>query len=194
MAAEALYAKQENTYVLKLTGEVRYPLSYGVEAFIKRLTEETDYQMIALDLTEAVCIDSTMLGLLAQIALIMRQRFNALPQLISVNRDVNELLNNVGFDRLFTFCNDLRLTVDFQPLATPEPSKRALTQTLLTAHRTLSALNEQNREVFQPVVEVLQRRVEVQTSASSGSPADESAPSSNTSPAEPPSPTTDSAT
>ncbi|HQM45359.1 MAG TPA: STAS domain-containing protein, partial [Smithellaceae bacterium] len=69
------YARHENTYVIKLIGEVRYQLGCAFDDFLKRLFAKDDFRDIVIDLTETRMIDSTCLGLLAKIANYARAHF-----------------------------------------------------------------------------------------------------------------------
>lgn len=155
------YAKQGHTYVLKFVGEIRYTMSCSLDRFLERLFERSDYDEIAIDLTETTTIDSTNLGLLAKIANVVRRRFNRKPPLHSTNRDVNQVLDSMGFDDVFDLCYEPRCAEcpkTIRRLEVNEPSREEMARTLLDAHCALSDLNEQNRLEFKNIVGALQQR------------------------------------
>lgn len=159
---EVLYARQDRLYVLKFVGAIRYTLSCSLHQFLDRLFTQQDFDAILIDLTEATCIDSTNLGLLAKIANAMWERNDAKTTIISTNPDIDETLASVGFDRIFTICNDVRnCRPTDRTVAIAAPSKTDLAQTLFEAHRLLSGLNERNRQMFRSVVEALEHEVTV---------------------------------
>lgn len=155
------YAKQGHTYILKFVGDIRYTMSCSLDRFLERLFERDDFDTIAIDLTETTAIDSTNLGLLAKIANFARRRFNCKPPLHTTNRDVNQVLDSMGFDDVFELCYEpscadcpkgvRRLEVD-------EPGRDEMARTMLDAHCLLSDLNEQNRIEFKNIVGALQQR------------------------------------
>lgn len=154
------YAKQDRSYILKFVGDIRYTMSCALDHFLDRLFERDDFDTIVVDLTEAVAIDSTNLGLLAKIANFMHGRFNKRPSLVSTNNNVNAILNSMGFDDVFEFC---QLECDRCPrtaqmLEIEEPTRDEMAQTMLDAHCRLSDLNEQNRREFKQVIGTLRSR------------------------------------
>ena len=159
-AGKAFYAKQGNTYVIKLAGDIRYTMGCSLDKFLDQLFERVDFDNILVDLTEAACIDSTSLGLLARIANFMQERFAKKTTLVSTNKDINQLLDSVGFYDVFTICDDCTaITAAAQQLAVLEPSKAELTKTMFEAHSLLSELNEKNRDAFKSVVDALKNKL-----------------------------------
>lgn len=154
------YAKQDQTYILKFVGDIRYTLGYSLDVFLNRLFEKKDFDDILIDLTETTSIDSTSLGLLAKVANFMRNRFGKKTIIMSCNEDVNEVLDSVGFYEVFTICDVCRTDVkEAQQLPLSEASETELAKTLLDAHSVLSELNRDNRIRFKDVVEALKEEL-----------------------------------
>ncbi|KAB2935773.1 MAG: STAS domain-containing protein [Candidatus Contendobacter sp.] len=153
----AFYVKQGNTYVLKLSGDVRYTMGCALGDFLNGLFARADYDDIVVDLTDAHSIDSTSLGLLARIANFSRQHFARKTTLLSTNPDVNQILDNLGFYEIFNI-RDTGETISatLRQLAIPDPcDKDTLTRIVYEAHRTLSELNPGNQETFKGVLDSL---------------------------------------
>jgi anti-anti-sigma factor len=151
------YTKTGSTYILKLVGEVRYSMGCAFDDFLDQLFKQQDFDDIVVDLTETKFIDSTNLGLLAKIANFLRARFDKKTTIMSSNEDVNEVLDSVGFDGVFTIRKDRITHVKMeQRLPIVEPCKEELAKTLLETHSLLSGVNDKNRETFKGVVEALQ--------------------------------------
>ena len=156
------YAKQGDTWIIKLNGDVRYTMGCALRDFLDRLFVRDDYRAILVDLTDAQAIDSTMLGLLARIANFSQQRFQRPTTLLSTHPDINQILDNLGLSEIFT----IRATHDaiaatLRPLAIPEPcDKAALSRVVYEAHQALSALNPTNQANFESVLASLRPKLE----------------------------------
>jgi len=155
-AGNVYYAKQNHCYVLKFVGDIRYTQGTALEQFLKWLFRQDDFDDMLIDLSETTSIDSTNLGLLAKIANHMyRQRYKQ-ATLVSLNDDINQTLEGVGFFQVFEVCKDpARCRRAEQVLPATAPSKDDLTRTVRDAHQTLSDLNEQNRLMFRNVLDAL---------------------------------------
>lgn len=150
------YAKQDTTYVLKFTGNIRYTMSFSLDKFLDRLFARKDFDTILIDLTETTAIDSTNLGLLARIANFMRERFGKKVSVFSTNTDVNQTLDSMGFYQIFDICDDFASCEEAtEPMPVSDASEAELTRTLYEAHKRLCDLNEKNRKMFKSVMEAL---------------------------------------
>ncbi len=163
MAVGAIfYAKQDDAYILKFVGDIRYTMSCALDQFLERLFARGDFNSIAIDLTETSAIDSTNLGLLAKIANYTHSRFHRKPLLLSSSNNVNAILDSMGFDDVFEMCRDpdcRNCPRTAQMLEIDEPSKEEMARTMLDAHCVLSDLNEQNQREFKQVVGTLRNRI-----------------------------------
>lgn len=154
------YAKQDDVYIIKLVGNIRYPMGCALDEFLDRLFLDTDYNSILLDLTEVTAIDSTGLGLLAKVANFVRDRFTTQATLVSTNPDINRVLDSVGFYEIFHICDKTPIKEDkLQPIPNKTPNKSELSKTLFDSHNTLSQLNEKNRETFKGVIDTLKHKM-----------------------------------
>jgi anti-anti-sigma factor len=163
MAIGAIYyAKQDGAYILKFVGDIRYTMSCALDRFLDRLFKGSDFDSIAIDLTETTAIDSTNLGLLAKIANHSRTRFDRKPLLLSTSGNINAVLDSMGFDDVFDMCRETNCANCpriARMLEIVEPSKEEMARTMLDAHCVLSDLNEHNQREFKQVVGALRSRV-----------------------------------
>lgn len=152
----AFYAKQGNTYILKLIGEVRYTMGCALGDFLDGIFHSADCHQIIIDLTETVSIDSTSLGLLAKIAKFNLQRCAHKTTLLSTNPDINQVLESMGFYEIFEISDSGEMiTSALEELEIHPPHKEELTRIIYEAHQTLSELNPRNKEAFQGVMDSL---------------------------------------
>ena len=157
LSGRILYAVHNGTYVIKFVGDVRVPLCASLEGFLERMFGDPSLQAVLIDMTETAAIDSTALGLIAKIAVSLRERLQKKPVILSTNPDVNRILGSMGFDRVFLI---LERTPDspeaLAELPFNEPSQQELTRNVIDAHRVLMSLNEKNKATFRDLVAALE--------------------------------------
>ena len=152
-----LYAKLESTYVIKFVGDIRYNICAPLNAFITQLYEREGFDNILIDLSETQFIDSTNLGLLARVANLMHERFQRRSTMVSTNENVNRTLETVGFFEVFTIDEGKgQPAPNMHVLSQSQTTEAEMADAILEAHRTLSELNDTNREMFRSVVEGLE--------------------------------------
>lgn len=157
LSGRILYAVHDGTYVIKFAGDVRVPLCASLEGFLDRMFSDGSLQAVLIDLTETVAIDSTALGLIAKIAVVLRQRMDKKPVILSTNPDVNRILGSMGFDRVFLILEKAPApegSLDELPFS--EPSQQELTRHVIEAHRVLMSLNDRNKATFRDLVAALE--------------------------------------
>ena len=158
-SGQVLHGSLQGIQVLRFLGQVKYALGPIVQRFVGDLFSGPPPLGFIIDLSETQSIDSTILGLLANIANRMRERGGPRVTIISTQDDINEILLNMGFDEIFDIVGDGPLDPEnARPLPMDKPEKRALEQVMLDAHRTLMALNERNRVQFTDVVNLLEKQ------------------------------------
>lgn len=151
-----LYAEHQGIVVLKFIGDIRFTLCPAVDNFIK-VHFSKGMAPVVIDLTETSGIDSTALGVLAQIAVRSRQMRLPRPSLLLASAEIRQILQSVSFDKVFNVLqkssNELWAFKEIQPVATDE---QELLEKVLTAHRNLMALCHENQEKFRDVVSQLE--------------------------------------
>ncbi len=152
-SGQILYATREDNCFIKLIGAVRYTHGNGLNAIIESTGADELIRGFIIDLSEAVYLDSTILGLLAKVARLCSGKARRTPVVVSSNPDVTILLQNMGFQEFFTLIPQYDLPTDqlarIPGLSGPEAG------TILEAHQILMDMNEKNRDQFHDVVELL---------------------------------------
>jgi len=157
LSGHILYAVHNGTYVIKFVGDVRVPLCASLEGFLERMFGDAELNSVLIDLSDTVAIDSTALGLIAKIAVFLRERLDKKPVILSTNPDVNRILGSMGFDRVFLMLDRAPITTeDMEELVLNEPSQQDLTRHVIEAHRVLMGMNEKNKATFRDLVEALE--------------------------------------
>jgi anti-anti-sigma factor len=153
------YAVVGDRGVLKLTGALRYPLSERLAQAAGHLFNELGVHCVIVDLREALFIDSTCLGLLARVGMRCLELGIEAPVMVSSNPQVTLQLKTTGLDQAFALIEEspeLGFTLSDAAALAPEV-RRPDPKLILEAHRALCDLNQNNRHLFQSVVEVLQQ-------------------------------------
>lgn len=160
-----LHAERDGIHVLRLLGEVRYPLAPALDAWLRRLFEGDAPRGFVIDLAQTQAIDSTHLGLLARVAKRLRQAGAPRAVIVTGRPDITEVLLSMGFDEEFQLVDAqgrpaaAALGGEGETVAEDsgdDADDLAMADTVLDAHRALMELNERNREQFADVVAALE--------------------------------------
>ena len=151
------YAIQMPTFILKFSGDVRLTLCNELSTAIHKALNTQPFTSILVDLTEAISLASTTLGLLAKLSILSQQQLGIFPTIVSTNPDISHLLDSMGFNQVFNLvhtqqpCPECLNDLPAQPL-----SEATVKARVLEAHQILMGLNEENRQSFYSLVEYLQ--------------------------------------
>ena len=163
------YARLKGIYVLNFSGSISVPLSPDLSAFGESLLGDPELEGVVIDLTDVKSIDSTALGLLANIAAGVRKLGLDQPVIISTDANVSRTLEVTGFAQVFHIIEVLPdSVVDSCPghieLPSVDSNESEICEKVLTAHRALMQLNENNRNTFRPVVIALEKEKQTKLS------------------------------
>jgi anti-anti-sigma factor len=158
--SQASYAYADGVYVLKFQGDVRFHICAGVDRFIQKVFQESEQATVIVDLLEATAIDSTALGVLAQIAIHTRRARDRRPTLLVKAPDMLAVLKAVSFDKVFHLLPGVDLDPgQFLQLECGNEAEADFTRHALQAHRNLMALSQENRQLFRDVTQALESAV-----------------------------------
>ncbi|NKB97567.1 MAG: STAS domain-containing protein [Pseudomonadales bacterium] len=164
MSGRILVGDHGGVYVLRFEGDVRVTLSGSFDHYMQKMLVDGSLDSVLVDLTDAVAIDSTSLGVLAKLSIQLQKERARLPTLVCQSPDILRVLNNMGFDDVFAivdenFHRDQNLAE--LPMAN-DMSEETLRGRVIEAHKVLMAMNTQNEKTFKDLVEALETE---QTSA-----------------------------
>lgn len=155
-----LYAKEDNKYFIKLTGNLRFTSGHDFNTLLNVIFKDPDLKDIMIDMSEADYLDSTILGLLAKTANFMIKKFQRKATVLSVNEDINYLLDSIGLNDVFIIVDDCNCTQEMlKEMPNINSSERESARTILEAHQQLVKLNEKNKTIFKDVIELLEQEV-----------------------------------
>lgn len=153
---EILCANAEQTHVLKFIGDVRFNICSSLNRHLEQLFSEQQIKDVLIDLTETRGLDSTSLGLLAKVANFLHQQSGSKATIFSTNEDINRILESVGFYQVFQIVEQpTTLDASPQPIQQDDGSDAETTQTIYQAHCILCDLNDENKQMFQSVVDIM---------------------------------------
>jgi len=152
-SGKILVAKVNNVPILKFIGDVRVLMSGALENYFSSLYTSAILDRMIIDMTETEGIDSTALGLLAKMAIQLRNRFNVSPTIVSTNPDITRILKGMSFDLIFNIVDEpYNREASFDELSRVDENEDEIRKKVIEAHQTLMALSEDNRIEFQDLV------------------------------------------
>lgn len=155
-----LAADYRHMAMLKFVGDVRVLMSSTLDAYCSSLYRRPILDAMLIDMTETRGIDSTALGLLAKMAIQLRNRFNVIPTIISTNPDVTRTLKSMSFDLIFKIVDKVppKTPDSYNELQQKKESEDTVREKVIDAHLTLMTLSEENRLEFQDLVQALKNQ------------------------------------
>ena len=158
MQCKIFDAMSDQTYLLKLTGEVRLTSCAPLEKVVLRKIHDLHDKDMVVDLSEAESIDSTALGLVASMAFNEAGEQHKKPVIICPKDDIYRILVSMQLDKVFDIVkNKSSQLMSMRELpATPE-SDHVICQRSLDAHRKLIKISTTNQIRFEQVVEQLEK-------------------------------------
>jgi anti-anti-sigma factor len=158
-AGKILAADYQHMAMLKFVGEVRVVMSSTLDNYCNSLYRRGILDAMVVDMSETRSIDSTALGMLAKMAIQLRNRFNVMPTIISPNPDISKILRSMSFDMICNIVTSVsRQPTDYSELKLQTESEATVRDKVIDAHLTLMALSEDNRLEFQDLVQALKQQ------------------------------------
>jgi len=135
-SGKILAAEYDRIPVLKLVGDVRVLMSSTIENYFQSIYSKAILDAMIVDLSETKGIDSTALGLLAKMAIQLRNRFNVKPSIISTNKDITRIIKGMSFDIIFDIVEEpLSNEAEFGELSLVSESEDAIKKKVIIAHQ-----------------------------------------------------------
>ena len=155
-SGKILVAEINHIPILKFVGDVRVLMSSTIDKYFMELYKKPILDAVLIDLSETQGIDSTALGMLAKMAIQLRNRFNVTPTIISTNPDITRILLSMSFDMIFKIENEaLKTEANFGELSLVSEPEALIRTKVIEAHQTLMNLSEENKLEFQDLVNAL---------------------------------------
>ena len=159
------YSLHDGVCHLRLVGELRHDTAGELDIWVQNLVAGLDSPVcdVCIDLNQVSFMDSTAIGLLAEIAREVVGRGLPAPTLISNDAEINQLLTSLRFDEVFKLIarpSDCLAHPDDDELRCIGDSSACTGKAILKAHEALIDLNDANRAAFQPVVDLFREQLD----------------------------------
>ncbi|MGA2654751.1 MAG: hypothetical protein ABSF18_02080 [Gammaproteobacteria bacterium] len=155
LPAKIYFGRVNSLFILKITGMLRFNQCAPLEHFLKTTLHKKLDHCLLVDLSDAQLLDSTALGLLAQIALQFAQVNHKQPDLYCPENDLKKVLLSMSLENLFHFVSSAP-QAELKELSIKSDQDHKQTERVLSAHQALMELSEKNKKEFKTVVELLQ--------------------------------------
>ena len=151
-----LVATVDHVPILKFSGDVRVLMSSALDNYFSSLYQKPVLDRMIVDMTETQGIDSTALGLIAKMAIQLRNRFNVSPTIVSTNPDITRILKSMSIDLICNIVENMDNTeTQFDELSQLDETEETGRQKVIEAHQTLMALSDENKAEFKDLISVL---------------------------------------
>lgn len=141
-----------------MSGAIRHTLCTNLDILICNVIRQEEVDEFVIDLRPATYLDSTSLGLIARMARYMKDKSDEKLVIISLNEDVNQILNSVQLDSIANIVDSWKNLpeqfIDSELITEQVQSNREM---IIKSHQELAKINEDNRKKFTAVIESLEK-------------------------------------
>ena len=158
MSGRILVGDHDGIYVIRFEGDVRVTLCGSFDHYLEKMMADANFASVLVDLSDAVAIDSTSLGVLAKLSLGVQERNKRVPTLVCNAPDILRILVNMGFDDVFAIVDedyDAQRSLAELPVSS-DLGEDEMRERVIEAHKVLMGMNEKNAETFKDLVNALE--------------------------------------
>lgn len=155
-----LVGELEGKIFIKFVGNCTMKNSKTLEELFNKIFAGDKKELI-FDFEECNYMDSTMLGLIAKTSIKTKKTWQSNIYAINMTNSVLANLKSTGVDKLLEVVENCNAdNVELEKLETKNfDSKEEKTVHILEAHKTLMSLSEENQQIFQNVVNLLEKEL-----------------------------------
>lgn len=159
------FAIDDGVGYLRLSGSLRHDTAGELETLIEQWfgSGGQSVRAVVIDLNRATFMDSTVIGLLANIARELKSHGLPKATVFSTQHEINQLLRSLCLDQALVLVEQAT-TGDASAAANGiaaagDLGTQCSAAAILKAHEMLIELNEGNRAAFQPVVDMFRQEL-----------------------------------
>ena len=158
-----LYGEIENTVFIKAIGNSTMQNSKTVSDILDKLLCNDKKELI-LDMSECRYVDSTFLGLIAKYAMEIKMKWGTSLNILNPTESVSTGLKQTGIEKFINKIENRDLdNLNIEEIQTKDfDNKMEKSKYILAMHKTLMNLNEQNKETFKNVVDLMEKSINTQ--------------------------------
>ncbi|HOJ65007.1 MAG TPA: STAS domain-containing protein [Spirochaetota bacterium] len=150
-------------FFLKTYGHITANVCFNLKNFLfKKFSELDNNYNFYLDLEDTDYMDSTFIGLIIGLEKKINSLFNKHLIIINSNEVCSKLLNNMGINKILTFDNkEVPASLSLFRIDTEEENIDYIEKAklILTTHKELSELSEDNKEKFKSLEQILENNI-----------------------------------
>lgn len=151
-----LYLEKDGEYIIKIDGRATMKNAKILSDFIDE--KFNDMVGLSFEMSDLSYMDSTFLGLIAKYAVDFKVNKNKNLLVINPSLEAKEFLKQTGIDKFI----DIILKEDIEEINNKVSGKdfdnmNNKAKYILEMHEVLMNLNEENKNIFQPVVEQMRK-------------------------------------
>lgn len=155
---KCLFAEKDETAIFKIVGSLRFNTSSGLSAKVERVSSMPQIKDVVVDMTETQYVDSTILGLIAQLA-----KREVAPIILYENENIYQMLRHLGLHKIFILSKKAPVMPtlmedDLQEIMPVNDSNEKLRKRIEKAHQLLYEIDEKNKIEFGEVVNYISKQ------------------------------------
>ena len=149
----------DNVSYIRVKGAGNFKNSSSFKEFIHVMIDRSCTDFV-IDLESCTSMDSTFMGVIAGIGVLLKDSCGKTLTLVKVNDHNENLLSTLGIDKFVSIeQKNNAQNVKLHSLDAKSVSKKKLAKNMLDAHGALMAISDENRIKFQDVFDFLQKEV-----------------------------------
>ncbi|CAM3440604.1 STAS domain-containing protein [Pseudostreptobacillus hongkongensis] len=154
-----LYVNIEGRYIFKILGKATMKNSKNLSDFIDlNFDEIVD---LSFEMSETIYMDSTFLGMIAKIAIELKTKKNKKLVVLNPSQEAKGFLKQTGITKFIDIINEEEIKSESLEAISLETNDNMNDKSryILEMHEVLMNLNDENKKVFQSVVDAMKKVV-----------------------------------
>lgn len=158
--AEIFVSRENDAYRVKVAGRATFAVSPTLRNLVQRIESDLPKNGVSIDLSECNGMDSTFMGILAMLALKLKNN-DQYVEIANANEANKRILYGLGLNKLFKYIETEKMNQpDWVKEEEKEVSFRENAETVLEAHKTLVKTDTDNINKFKNVIEQVEKELE----------------------------------
>jgi len=158
-----IYAGIHNaSLVLRFVGDVRLVWCVALEEYCSSVFANEEVTGFYVDLSVAANLDSTTLGVLAKLGILAKKQLSEGPRMYYATSDIKRLVECMGFSKVFDILtSEKALDIndsELHALDSQDCGEDVMRDSVISAHKTLIGLSDENKKKFQNLVDTLEKK------------------------------------